>query len=284
MDSQTSSNTMELKDDIVTVNVGGQKFTTRKSILEKLEYFRVAQKFTLDADDMIDRDPAIFALLLNMCRDANYATQENLKRIVPDLVFFGAPFEIKEEVKQRGTVPMAQFLALKLGHGIQVQWTSDQGLQRDRIVRVAPDRFMFLWPGAFQHTVFRAVDSEGFLTVEDEPDMVLCLRLPKTRKNHVVLPHRDFGKPDSNHIRAAILYFQHQEEFDRVKVAVQDAEARGEHMPYIETPLNEKIATFYRLLDFRSGTGFGKVNVDLRGRKIKYDNTAIDPSTLDIDP
>lgn len=84
----------------VKVNVGGTVFTTTVSTLQKAKYF---SELALEPDlseQVIDRDPFIFAYLLNCLRDNRYIKLEKLQEYQPDIDYFSMDC-LKAEAKEQ---------------------------------------------------------------------------------------------------------------------------------------------------------------------------------------
>lgn len=64
---------MEVADPIITLNVGGKTFMTRKSIIEKSEFFRgMLEDISYKGEIFVDRSPLIFGHVLDCLRDKEY--------------------------------------------------------------------------------------------------------------------------------------------------------------------------------------------------------------------
>ena len=92
IDTTVVSSIQKLYDNMATcrINVGGKIFTTRKATLAKSGYFRtlLEDDSTCDySEHMIDRDPEIFAKLLNCMRDPRYM-KDNMQKYMPELIYF----------------------------------------------------------------------------------------------------------------------------------------------------------------------------------------------------
>ena len=84
--------------EIYLINVGGSIFKSHKNTFCKSKYlddmFNL-QKETIDfSNRLIDRDPLIFAVLLNCLRDRNYVSNDICK-YKPDILFFQIKFLIE---------------------------------------------------------------------------------------------------------------------------------------------------------------------------------------------
>jgi hypothetical protein len=74
----------------VTINVGGQNFTTSLTTLQRAEYFNSPLALDVDlANVVIDRDPRAFEYLLNCLRDERYITGEKLEEYKLEIDFYG---------------------------------------------------------------------------------------------------------------------------------------------------------------------------------------------------
>lgn len=96
---------------IITINVGGKKFTTLKSTLQKYEnsilYLLVAQNdripFVTDADGLpfLDMDPESFSLILNWLRSGK---KQKIVDLEPDLKYLSLWEEYNEGETTRSVV------------------------------------------------------------------------------------------------------------------------------------------------------------------------------------
>jgi len=108
MDTNTDGNNKKPKienvnaDEVVSINVGGELFFAKKSVFFQSPYLR--EYIASNSTHIIDRDPYDFRLFLKMLRDPDYITNENSRKIMPEMKFFKFYFLHQDEEKNKTNV------------------------------------------------------------------------------------------------------------------------------------------------------------------------------------
>ena len=158
----------------------------------------------------------------------------------------------------------AWFDGLELEQLERVRWSYKGRVVVDDLVRVHENHFMLLHTDDLCDFMFRVTGADT-LTVEDMPGMtfwraevVLARELPRR------VPRDMLYQRTANKIRAAVLYFDHVEEFDRIEDLREEAVSRGMPLLEFKTEISEIVENYYRLLGFTTGHGSYGTHVDWR--------------------
>lgn len=86
----------EKMSDIITINVGGTKFTTTKTTLQTSEYFKALfTRWNTNNEIFVDRDPIAFTQILNYLRDINNKIDIKYKNEVD---FYGIKYKFEDPI------------------------------------------------------------------------------------------------------------------------------------------------------------------------------------------
>ena len=80
-------------DEIISINVGGTLFTTKKNTLCKSKFFVAKLNSDWKSDDMVDTSPENFVHVLNYMRNPNYSFE---KKLSYELDFYGIDYDINK--------------------------------------------------------------------------------------------------------------------------------------------------------------------------------------------
>ena len=147
----------------VKVNVGGRIFTTTRGVLQKAKYF---QELSLDADlgeQLIDRDPDIFAYLLNCLRDRRYINPERISEYGPDIDYYAMDC-LREEVKEQTpviTVKNGSTYYVEDWHGVPVIKTKEAFLTSNTLVKLKGVTVTLPFTGVVELEEFRTYNGPG---------------------------------------------------------------------------------------------------------------------------